>query len=327
MRLVGSVLVLILAAVQPWTAFAQSMQHYLAGFPTLHQKEGLTCEAAAASMGTRGAVTEGQIMALIPRNPNPFLGFRGNPAGSSGGLANYGVYPPPIQRALAHYGYGSTVLYHVQDATLRSYINRGQPLVVWITYGMRREKPELAGAGPDRIVLVPFEHAILMTGYNATSVTGNDPWTTSVVHYKWTNFNRSWGYLGDMALAIDPCPLPAPITQLRFTGPSSSTAGAVWSWSPGAHDTSYRVRVVAAGGTVISDGPQTGTSYTLSDPQPPGVYQVTVWAKSACGDASTPVSTVSIVAAPATPTPTPTPTSLPPVAPPTLPGPTVTPIP
>ena len=324
MRAAAVILVLLIVAAFPWAAGAQPGQHYLTGFPAVKQQHGLTCEAAAASMGTREAVTEAQLMDAMPRNPNPYLGFRGNPDGVGGGLVDYGVYAPPLARALARYDFASAPLYHVRDSTLRAYIDRGWPVVVWITYGLKREQPQLAGAGSDRLVLVPFEHVILVTGYNSKTITGNDPWLPAVVHYKWANFNRSWGYFGNMALAIDPCALPSTVSQLHFDAPDLPAAGAVWTWAPGAHDTSYHVRIVEAGGDnpVVYNGTQTATAYTLATARPGHTYQVTVWGMSPCGDASAPVSILSKV-----PRLEPTPLPPTPVLPTLTPAPTPTPTP
>ena len=135
----------------------------LAGFPALKQQRSLTCESSAASMGTRGAISEGRIMALLPHSPNPNLGFRGNPGGQQGtSLVDYGVYAGPIHTALLGLGYASDVLLYGDEATLKAYINRGWPVVAWITYNLQRAQPRLSAYQGVQFFLVPHEHAVLV---------------------------------------------------------------------------------------------------------------------------------------------------------------------
>src|SRR5947209_1004740 len=112
--------------VTPSTSSAARARVILQGFPALKQQHELTCEASAASMATRGLVTEEQLMSVMPRRANPNLGFRGNPDGLQGTkLVDYGVYAQPVHVALAKYGYNSDVLLYSSDDTIRSYLNRG----------------------------------------------------------------------------------------------------------------------------------------------------------------------------------------------------------
>jgi hypothetical protein len=128
----------------------------LSGFPTLKQERSLTCESSAASMGTRGAVSEDQIMAALPRNPNPNLGFRGNPNGRQGtSLVDYGVYAAPVHAALGKFGYNSNVLSYANDGAIKSSIDRGWPVVVWVTYQLQPAQPRLAVHDGVQFVLVP----------------------------------------------------------------------------------------------------------------------------------------------------------------------------
>src|SRR5581483_7785756 len=108
----------LLGAGLPSRTHAGSGPVVLLGFPTLRQQRPLTCEASAASMGTRGVLKEAQIMAVMPHNPNPNLGYRGDPNGPEDRhQVNYGVYAAPVHAALARYGYTSNVLMYVYDNT------------------------------------------------------------------------------------------------------------------------------------------------------------------------------------------------------------------
>jgi uncharacterized protein YvpB len=263
-------------------------------------------------------VTEAQLMAVIPRNPNPNLGFRGNPSGNPTGelrrtLVDYGVYAAPVHQALLHYDFRSDVIMYGTDDLLASYISRGWPIEVWITYGLRSEQPRLAQANGAQFILVPFEHTVLVVGYDETHVYANDPFTGARVRYLWTNFNRAWGYLGNMALAIEPCAAPGPVTDLTV---SSLTRGSIiWTWHTAANAVGYEVTVVHHGkkDKTVYQGTVTAPTLTLSAPSLKGSYDISVRSMSSCGGTSpetllwVQIPTASATATPTTPTATSTP--------------------
>lgn len=302
---------LILAAL---TGFPRSTSAsplvLLPGFPTLRQQHSLTCESSAASMGTRGALSESQIMSAIPRNPDPNLGFRGNPDGEQGrALVDYGVYAAPVQRALAHFDYHSEVVSYGNDSMLRSYVNQGWPVLVWVTYRLQPAVPRLAQHLGVQFILVPHEHALLLVGYDRGTIIANDPWTGTEVRYSWRDFNRSWGYFGNMALAIEPCLMPSPVPSIRLR--SVSSAGITWSWKPGRYAARYAVTVTQVDGTrrvAVYQTVQTASRLTIADPVAGAQYEISVQAQSACGGtAGTRRLLVQLPDILATPTPTPAP--------------------
>lgn len=309
---------------------AHAGSRLLEGFPLLKQQHPLTCESSAASMGTRGRVTEAQIMAAMPRNPNPNLGFRGNPDGVQGTkLVDYGVYASPVHRALVRFGYQSDILTYAGDGTLRSYLDQGWPVVAWITYRAQPAQPRLAWANGTQFFLVPHEHAVLVVGYDARSVTANDPWTASRARYDWRSFNRAWGYFGDMALAVEPCPAPQPVTGLRVAFVSSE--GLRWTWHAGANAVEYHVRVtrIERHNRTLFDGTQTARSFELTQLAPGGRYEIAVQSISSCnGTSSAQRLWVQLPAVLPTPVGTPPEGTVPPSGTPLpTPGGTVTPVP
>lgn len=260
-------------------------------------------------MGTRGTLTEAQLMAVIPRNPNPNLGFRGNPDGQEGkSMVDYGVYAAPVQKALLHYGFQSDLIMYGTDYLLASYVTRGWPVVVWITYGLRVEQPHLAQANGVQFVLVPFEHTVLVVGYDQYHIFANDPWTGKRVRYLWGNFNRSWGYFGNMALAMQPCAAPGSVTGLTVS--SLTVAAITWSWHAATHAVGYAVTVLRHGrkDKVVYQGTVTTPTLTLSLPSLNASYEISVHAVSSCGGTSPDARLwVQIPTAVATLTPTATP--------------------
>lgn len=335
-----SVISSVAAALVAATAFIPSSSSAaqapvrLTGFPTLRQQHPLTCESSAASMGTRGALTETQIMAAIPRYANPNLGFRGNPDGVQGTrLADYGVYAGPVSRALARYGYKSSVLMYAGDARIKSYINRGWPVVVWVTYALQQATPRLSIHNGVPFVLVPHEHTLLVTGYDRSTLYANDPWVGKVVRYRWRDFNRAWGYFGNMGLAIQPCPAPLPVPSIA-TDLSGNTI--TWSWPAGKNAALYQVTVTkhtAKGTAVVAQGTQTVLQTQLTSARPGTLYDIAVVSVSKCGGTSAAARVWFQTPKAPTPTATPSEGTITPATSPTAtltavaPTPTVTPAP
>jgi hypothetical protein len=250
-------------------------------------------------------------MTVIPRNPDPNFGFRGNPDGyQHGALEDYGVYANPVHRALLRYGYSSDVITYGTDDQIAGYIARGWPVVVWVTYQLRKEQPRLVAQNGVQFVLVPWEHALLVVGYGPKTLIANDPWTKQRVRYSWAGFNRSWGYFGNMALAIAPCAMAQPVSAIRQSG--LSTAQVKWSWKPAARAARYRVLVAQRGNpdVVLYQQDQTARYVVLVNPKPGAEYDISVQAVSACGVASAP-SLYSTLLPAVLPTPTPTSTPTP----------------
>ncbi|MGH2442325.1 MAG: C39 family peptidase [Chloroflexota bacterium] len=300
----------------------------------MKQQHGLTCESSAASMATRGVLSESRIMAAMPRSWNPNMGFRGNPDGyEHGALVDYGVYAAPVGRALLHYGYRSRVMTYVRDRAIKASIRRGWPVVAWVTYQLKKETPRLGSAGGVSFELVPHEHAVLIVGFDNRTIIANDPWDGTVVRYYWRDFNRSWGYFGNMALSVEPCLMAKPVTQIQLV--SKSAAGLTWSWNPVAHAAHYAVTVIhrdTAGQQTIFQSAIPEHTLTLVNPEGGSEYEIDIQSIDACGTASTAnrfFFELPKHLARATPTPAPTEvttkptrTPTPPAPPPATPSPT-----
>jgi uncharacterized protein YvpB len=305
-RLLAAVLVSLALLSVPHSGSADSAV-MLTGFPLLKQAHLWTCEAAAASMATKAVLSEAQIMAVMPHSLDPNLGFRGAIDGrETPTLTNYGVYARPVQKALARYGYTSTVLTDAGNADIKASINKGRPVILWLTYALKQATPRLGVAGGRPFVLVPHEHAILAIGYDSQYVVANDPWLPQVVRYRWTDFDRSWALFRNMALAVDPCPAPGPVGALTLK--NSSTERMVWTWNAGKNAAQYHVAVRLQGSpkpTVLFDGMVTATRYTLLSPTPGATYKIVVRSVSSCGERS--AARQTWISIPPLPTPSATP--------------------
>ena len=175
--------------------------------PRYKQAHSLTCESSAASMaanfyGVR--LSEEEIMESLPRDENPYLGFRGRLDGVPGGLTDYGVYAEPIREILIANGLEVT---YVKDGLegIEKALNRKHPVIAWVTYRLRVQQPvEITLSTGQEVKMVNYEHAVVVTGYNQEGFSVNDPFDGLEHFYKRANFARSFGYLDNMALEVAP---------------------------------------------------------------------------------------------------------------------------
>jgi uncharacterized protein YvpB len=179
--------------------------------PLLAQERSLSCEASAAAMAAqyhRLSISESNILNALPLHENPHLGFRGNVDGAYGGLVDYGVYAAPVGRVLSDLGLQVAPL-SGGIAEIKEHIRQGRPVLAWITYDLQVQAPQehlLAGENnqPQRVTLVPYEHAILIVGYNREGLWIHDPYDGTRNFYSEGEFLRSFEYLGRMALVVGP---------------------------------------------------------------------------------------------------------------------------
>jgi hypothetical protein len=83
---------------------------------------------------------------------------------------------------------------------IKAAIARGNgPLPV--TYNCKQGTLPITVAG-EPVVLVPNQHAVVVTGYSAEGVWANDPWDGMEDFYPAADFERAIGYFGDMALEV-----------------------------------------------------------------------------------------------------------------------------
>jgi uncharacterized protein YvpB len=257
----------------------------LHGYVPARQTEALTCEAAATSMATRGVLSENAIMARLPRNANPNLGFRGDPAGPYiiRGLPNYGVYPDALASVLATSGWSSIPVYDATRYGLERYLNFGWPVVVWISYGLSAQTPYRIREDHRSVLMVAYEHAVLAVGFTATDVIVNDPYSGVRSTYDWADFMRSWNYLGRMALAVRPCLAPPPVGNITATRlPWRVT----WSWSAVARARSYGVWIYIRHGSIWMRSKHlvtSDTTFTTHGATPAMAYRIRVEGVAPCG--------------------------------------------
>jgi uncharacterized protein YvpB len=181
--------------------------------PPLKQEHSLSCESSAAAMAAQYhdiPASESDILGALPLHENPHLGFRGNVDGPYGGLEDYGVYAKPIRQVLEGWGLQAEPFEGGIEG-IRQQIRQGRPVIAWVTYEFRPAVglqaptqmmlPNAAGA-TEPVTMVPYEHAILVVGYNREGLWINDPYDGTRTFVSADEFRRSFAYLGDMALVV-----------------------------------------------------------------------------------------------------------------------------
>lgn len=180
----------------------------LLGMPTALEVSAVGSELTAVTVATSywgSPVSEGTLLGALDSSDNPHLGFRGDAAGNYGNTDDYGVYAGPLAEALAGHGFVGDVFYADGDATLlTSRIDRGVPVVVWMTYQAVEASTERIDDGVRPFTLVTDKQATVVYGYDDAGVLVVDLATGGYSHISWSDFMRSWGYFDGMSLAISP---------------------------------------------------------------------------------------------------------------------------
>ena len=175
--------------------------------PVYKQGHSLSCESSAAAMAANFygvSLGEETVLAGLPRHDNPYRGFRGNVDGPYGGIVDYGVYAEPIRLVLANWGLQVAHLRGGIDE-IRAHIRQERVVIAWITFGLQVEAPAQVTTSDGQLVtLVPYEHAVLVTGYNRDGLWVNDPYAGNQAFYPQADFVRSFAYLGNMGLVVGP---------------------------------------------------------------------------------------------------------------------------
>jgi uncharacterized protein YvpB len=168
------------------------------------QSHNLSCESSAASMvaGYHGlSLTEAQVLAALPRNDNPHLGFRGNIDGPTGGIEDYGVYAGPIMAILNSRGLSARSVEGGLNG-IKAAIARGNPVIAWVTYNCLPSSPSVVSIDGVAVTLVPNQHVVVVTGYTPDGIWANDPWDGEEDFYATADFERAMAYFGNMALEV-----------------------------------------------------------------------------------------------------------------------------
>jgi uncharacterized protein YvpB len=146
-------------------------------------------------------LSEAEVLASLPRNENPYLGFRGNVDGPTGGIRDYGVYAGPVLDILNRRGLRAWSVEGGLDG-IKAAIARGNPVIAWVTYDCQPGEPTTETIAGRAVTLVPYQHVVVVTGYDAGGVWANDPWDGKEDYYATEDFSRALGYFDNMAIEV-----------------------------------------------------------------------------------------------------------------------------
>lgn len=168
------------------------------------QSHNLSCESSAASMAAQYhglPLNEAEVLAALPLNDNPHLGFRGNVDGPTGGIQDYGVYARPILDILNERGLRASLVAGGLEG-IRAALARQNPVIAWLTYNCLPSSPTTVSIDGVDVVLVPNQHAVVVTGYNTQGVWANDPWDGQEDFYPYADLQQAMSYFGFMAIEV-----------------------------------------------------------------------------------------------------------------------------
>ena len=172
--------------------------------PRQRQTHNLSCESSAASMAAQyhGVdLSESQVAASLPHNDNPYLGFRGNVDGPTGGIEDYGVYAGPIMAVLNDWGLQATAVEQGVEG-IQAALARGNPVIAWVTYNCLPSTPVETTIDGQAVSLVPNQHVVVITGFNAEGVWANDPWDGLEDFYSYAELDRGMSYFDYTAIEV-----------------------------------------------------------------------------------------------------------------------------
>jgi len=150
--------------------------------PLILQELPMSCEAATMRMVAGWALgdapSEEDILACLPRNPNPYLGFRGDPAArgrnedGSINWDNYGTYAPVVADTLNGCVFepagAKFKAVAVKGATYEEVVQSvldGYPVIVWVARGSPPETMTV-NTPEGEVLLVYGEHVWVVVGYH-----------------------------------------------------------------------------------------------------------------------------------------------------------------
>jgi uncharacterized protein YvpB len=172
------------------------------------QRLPLSCEArSAADWGAffDVAIDELEFLHALPISDDPDRGFVGDVQGEWGNIPPnaYGVHAPPVARLLRDYGLPAQSQRYMTWEALRAEIAAGRPVLVWVTGHVEEGVGQIyTAADGRRTIVAPFEHTVIVVGYDEDSVTVVDGANT--YRRSLERFLASWGALRNMAITAAP---------------------------------------------------------------------------------------------------------------------------
>lgn len=178
--------------------------HYIYDFIGHRQTYSIGCEASVAVDLAKYYdvdILEYDFQINLPHSDNPDKGFVGDVNGPWGQVPPYayGVHAAPVAKLLNDYGVDvrGGKDYTLED--IKQALANGHPVIVWVIGNMTYSDPvEYVDEEGEVSIVAPYEHVVVLTGYNQEKVRYNNNGNTFEATYK--TFLTSWGVLGNMAV-------------------------------------------------------------------------------------------------------------------------------
>ena len=177
---------------------------YLYGFVGHKQAYSIGCETSVAvdlAKYYHVYLTEYEFQTSLPHSDNPDKGFVGDVNGPWGQIPPdaYGVHAAPVADLLNQYGVPVEGGKGYTLDQIKAALSQSKPVIVWVIGHMEYSDPvQYTDKEGDTTVVAPYEHVVVLTGYNETTVRYNNNGRYADVEID--TFLTSWGVLGNMAL-------------------------------------------------------------------------------------------------------------------------------
>jgi len=186
------------------TSYIPPESYYIRDIVGNRQYYALGCEASAA-VDLAGYydvdIYQYDFQINLPISDNPDLGFVGDVNGPWGQIPPYayGVHAAPVADLLNEYGVEveGGKGYTLEDIKLA--ISQSHPVIVWVIGSMVYSEPvSYEDKLGNTTIVAPYEHVVILTGYDKDSVRYLNNGKYADVPNK--AFLNSWGVLGNMAV-------------------------------------------------------------------------------------------------------------------------------
>ncbi len=182
--------------------------HYIWNILGHRQFFKIGCEASAADDWAKYfgvEVNEFAFQVRLPISDNPDMGFVGDVNGPWGQVPPYayGVHAGPVAQVLSdYYGMQAVGMKGFTTRELKEQIAAEKPVIAWVVANCTWSEPyEYTDKAGNKVITAPYEHVVIVTGYNETSFRymNNGKFYDIPTEY----FERTWSVLGNMVVYLD----------------------------------------------------------------------------------------------------------------------------
>lgn len=187
---------------------------YIDNFPCINQNPDLPtgCEVTSLTMvlnylgydADKNDLAENYLTKEEFPYANPYYQFVGDPSTSD----SFGCYAPVITECALKYGVNATNISYSSMDTICSYIEEGQPVIIWATVDMVPTKfgsTVWTDADGETVSWRGREHCVVMVGFDAAAneVYLADPMNGYITTYRFSTFYTRWQEQGCQAVIVN----------------------------------------------------------------------------------------------------------------------------